>query len=179
MSNRLNIENTWFRENILCHEDLLRAWIHDRYPSIENLDDIIQAAYMEVMKRQRKMPIEYPKSFLFAVCRNIAVDSIRKSKVISFQDLAMIHQDDLPRTDVNTVRDAVRASDEASIIYEAIDTLPAKCRQILILRKLKGLSLQEISEVLGISIKTVEAHITKGIKLCRLYFKNFEGELGR
>lgn len=55
---------------------------------------------------------------------------------------------------------------------EAINTLPPICRQVFVQRKLHGKCHNSIAAMLGISTKTVENHITKGLRLCRDYIQN-------
>ena len=52
-------------------------------------------------------------------------------------------------------------------IHSAIQSLPEKCRQVFLMSKINGLSYAEIAEYLGISVKTVENQIVRGLKLIR------------
>ena len=52
-------------------------------------------------------------------------------------------------------------------IHKAIQSLPEKCRQVFLLSKINGLSYAEIADHLGISVKTVENQIVRGLKLIR------------
>ncbi len=53
------------------------------------------------------------------------------------------------------------------IVTREIEKLPPKCRQVFTMSKQEGLTNKEISEYLDISIKTVEAQITKGFNILR------------
>lgn len=55
------------------------------------------------------------------------------------------------------------------LVREAVISLPSKCGQIFRLSREENLSNKEISERTGISVKTIEAHITKALKLIRVY----------
>ncbi|MDD2424635.1 MAG: RNA polymerase sigma-70 factor [Bacteroidales bacterium] len=55
------------------------------------------------------------------------------------------------------------------LVREAVSSLPSKCGQIFRLSREENLSNREISEKTGISVKTIEAHITKALKLIRKY----------
>lgn len=57
-----------------------------------------------------------------------------------------------------------------TLLTEAIRSLPARCRQILTLRKLYGLSHREIAQKLGLSESTVSNQITIGIEKCTDFF---------
>lgn len=51
------------------------------------------------------------------------------------------------------------------IVNQEIDNLPQKCKQVFILNKKEGLTHIEISEHLGISLKTIEGHMTRAFKI--------------
>jgi RNA polymerase sigma-70 factor (ECF subfamily) len=54
-------------------------------------------------------------------------------------------------------------------LLTAINRLPAICRNVFILRQIHNKRYQDIASELNISIKTVENHLAKGMKLCRQY----------
>jgi RNA polymerase sigma-70 factor (ECF subfamily) len=57
-------------------------------------------------------------------------------------------------------------------INKLIEKLPEKCKLVFKFSRNAGLSISEISMELGISKKTVEGHLTKGLKALRLSLKN-------
>jgi RNA polymerase sigma-70 factor (ECF subfamily) len=57
------------------------------------------------------------------------------------------------------------------LLAAAIEALPQRCRVVVKLRKLRGLSYQEIAQQLGISVHTVNAQLAKGMMLCREYLR--------
>jgi RNA polymerase sigma-70 factor (ECF subfamily) len=58
-------------------------------------------------------------------------------------------------------------SKKINLLNDLIGTLPLKTKEVFILSKSDGLTNAEISEILDISIKTVEGHITRAFKLLR------------
>ena len=56
------------------------------------------------------------------------------------------------------------ARDDLRRLQEALAQLPPRCRQAVILRKVEGLSLREISDRMGIAVKTVKAHLNDGVR---------------
>ena len=54
----------------------------------------------------------------------------------------------------------------------AVGGLPEQCRRAFILKKVYGLSQQEIADRLSISQSTVEKHIAKGLLMCREYMES-------
>lgn len=61
------------------------------------------------------------------------------------------------------------AREEAVLLARAIDALPARCREIVILRKLRGIPQKEIAARLGIAEPTVQVQVARGMKKCNQY----------
>ena len=58
-------------------------------------------------------------------------------------------------------------------VWTALDSLPPKCREIFLMSKRDGMSYIEIATELQLSVKTVEAQITKAYKRLRKYAQRF------
>lgn len=69
-----------------------------------------------------------------------------------------------------TIPEAVSLHEELALLSQAIESLPARCRQVFTLRVAYGLPQKEIAVRLGISENTVEKQIGKGIRRCSEYF---------
>ena len=57
------------------------------------------------------------------------------------------------------------------MLSQAVRVLPDRCRQVITLRLLYGLSHKEIATELGISEHTVKAQLAKGMRRCADYFE--------
>lgn len=160
----------WFKQELQPHEPQLRAWLRSRFPSERDIDDIVQESYMRVLRAQENAPIESPKAFLFATARNLALGHIRHRHVARTDSLAEIDE-------VGVLDDGVDPSDaavhrqELEILTHAIQSLPTRCRQVITLRKIYGLSQKEVAAELGISEHTVEAQGTIGLRKLAQYFE--------
>src|ERR1043165_700673 len=80
----------WFTENVLPHDAALRGWVRARFPSVTDPDDLVQEAYSRVIRAHAHGPIESVKAFLFATARNLALDQIRRRKVVGIDPIAEI-----------------------------------------------------------------------------------------
>ena len=171
-------ENDWFLEELYPHEEMLRAWLASRFPTIPDFEDLIQDAYVRTVKHWRKKDLAAPKAFLFAIARNLCIDSLRREKIVRFESLG--DQDSQAVIDrVKGIPDRVIAKEEYEILTRAIQSLPKKCRRIFTLRKVYGMPLKQIADELNISVKTVEAQISIGIKKTRIYFMKLQEEVSR
>jgi RNA polymerase sigma-70 factor (ECF subfamily) len=63
--------------------------------------------------------------------------------------------------------------EEIVLLVRAIDQLPARCREIVILRKLKGIPQKIIAAQLGISEQTVQVQVARGMKRCDQYLREY------
>ena len=154
----------WFAEQIQPHEPMLRAWLVHRFNASIGLDDIVQESYVRVLRAHADGALHAPKAFLFATARNLALDQLRRHHVsrtgpLVESDLSNVLDDhDIPET--------VARNQELALLTEAIQTLPARCRQIFTLRTVYGLTQRAIGEKLGISDRTVAAQLAIGVNKC-------------
>jgi len=170
-------ELEWFELEIAPYEENLRAWLKKKFPAVKNCDDIMQEGYLRVINRQRLKPIQFPKAFLFTICRNLAIDVLRTRKIVSFENLRAIELESVLASGENQVREKLSEKENSSIVWEAIDQLPKKCRTIFILRKINDYSLREIAQKMNLSNKTVEVQISIAIRKCKKYIEKYEKEL--
>jgi DNA-directed RNA polymerase specialized sigma24 family protein len=67
----------WFSEHLQVHEGALRSWLRTRFPNLTDIDDIIQDAYIRVLRARAAREIHQPKAFFFATARNLACNQYR------------------------------------------------------------------------------------------------------
>ncbi len=158
-------ENIWFRKKLLPHEPFLRNWLLSRYSNEAEVDDIIQDAYLRVMQAKERCDMQSPKAYLFATARNIAVNRVRRSKIIQFDSLTDFDFSNV-LDEMEPVSESIALNQELEILNKAIESLPNRCRQIFTLRKLYSMPQKEIAEKLGISVNTVAAQLKIGYRKC-------------
>jgi RNA polymerase sigma-70 factor (ECF subfamily) len=82
---------------------------------------------------------------------------------------------DLSRLDVMEDRpgvvELVSEREKIQVLGEAIGSLPARCREVMFLHKIKGLPQREVAAELGLTEKIVEHEVTRGVKRCRERFR--------
>lgn len=160
----------WFSEEVQPHEPALRAFLHARFPSLRETDDLVQETYIRVLRAQATSGITNVKSFLFSTARNLALDLFRREKVIPFERIEVAGSSFVLASGQNVV-EGICHEQEILILQTAIASLPDRCREVLTLRKLHGLSREEIAERMEISPNTVNAQIALGMLRCWRYFQ--------
>lgn len=164
-------QSRWFKEEVQPHEPALREWLRRRFPSLSDIDDLVQETYARLFRIRKIERIYEPRPYLFATARNTANSLCRRGKIISFVPLA----ETSPLSVVEDGCDPAEAAaheQELAMLANAIRVLPDRCRQILTLRKLHGLSHREIAQKLGISENTVNAQAALGVLRCREYLES-------
>ncbi|MFK8058999.1 MAG: RNA polymerase sigma factor [Polaribacter sp.] len=127
-------------------------------------EDIVQNVFMSIWKNRNKLKEEFAvKSYLYKSVYNEFIDQYRKKKAVFT----------LEKKYIEALTYIVEEEDEKSleklmnIVKKEIDKLPPKCKQTFLLSKEEGLTNVEIAEYLNVSIKSVEAHITKAFSILR------------
>ncbi|MEM8510456.1 MAG: RNA polymerase sigma-70 factor [Bacteroidota bacterium] len=127
-------------------------------------EDIVQNVFLKLWERRLELNTELSlNSYLRRLTYNEFVDTYRKQKSISSVELryhnalnAMLEQEDF--SDKKKLMD---------LVNKEIDKLPFRCREIFVMSKKEGLTNKEISDYLDISIKAVEAQISKAFSRLR------------
>jgi len=156
----------WFSSEVLPHEADLRAYLRRAFPSLRDVDDLIQETYARIFRARSAGKVNEARPYLFSTARNAACDLFRRSKIIPFTGLAEVD----PATVVEerpAAGEALARAQEIEILRDAIATLPERCRQVFTLCKLYGLPHREVAARLGISEPTVNAQIAAGVVRCR------------
>ena len=168
-------DNRWFTEHVLPHEPMLRAWLQSRFTAGVEIDDVVQEAFLRVLRAHERGQLNSPKAFLFATARNLALDRIRHGQVARHSPLVENEGWDV-LYDADDVTETVARNQELELLTEAIQSLPDRCRQVFTLRKVYGLSQADIAARLGISEHTVSAQLTIGVQKCTQFMEKYRRE---
>ena len=71
----------------------------------------------------------------------------------------------------------VEALESLGLYCNAVATLPEKCRQVFLLRKVHGLAHKEIAERMSLSVSSVEKYLLKSVLECKAFVREQEGGL--
>ena len=115
-------------------------------------EDIVQELFLNIWKNRERIEIkENVGGYLYKMAKHLALNHLR-SKVY-FNNLSET-QDQLSYED-----DRVESEEIRLALYSCIDHLPGRCKEVLLLHRIKGLKQKEISEKLDVSIKTIKNQI--------------------
>lgn len=170
--------NAWLTKEILVHERALRCYLSRFFKNAADVEDVVQETYARLLSLtdSASTAVRNWHAFLFTSARNVALDRVRRARVVSLDTLAEMDSaavlDQAP-----TVDEALNARQELALLLATIASLPDRCREVLTLRKLYGLSQREIADRLTISESTVEKHVAYGVRLCAEHMFAARGEI--
>lgn len=148
----------------------------------ETAEDIVQETFLRAFrKRQEYRAIANFSTWLFTIAGNLAKSELRRRKRWR---LFSLHRDeefdtglDLP--DESYRPDTVTESSIADVqIQQAIVSLPANYRQVILLRDVEGLSYQEISEIVACPVGTIKSRVNRARLKLQQKLKNEGRDVG-
>ncbi|MBX2899275.1 MAG: RNA polymerase sigma-70 factor [Cyclobacteriaceae bacterium] len=137
----------------------------------EEAEEVVQAAFISVWEKRTLIQIETSlKAYLYRMVRNSCINVLKHEKV---KQQHVAHQLYVGDTTTDAVMHTLQAAELEVKITEAMQTLPDQCRLVFQLSRFEELKYQEIADQLKISIKTVENHMGKALKLMREQLKDY------
>lgn len=160
----------WFVEEVLPHDAQLKAYLRASFPAVCDVDDVVQESYLRVWKSCAVQSIRTAKPFLFKVARHVALNLVaraRSSPIFAVGDLA-----ELPVIENRPgVVEAAATNEKLRLLVEALATLPPRCRDITVLRKLKGIPQKTVAAQFGLSERTIEEQVSRGVRRCEAFLR--------
>ncbi len=167
----------WFCAEILPLERPLMRYIRRNWSNEAEVADLRQEIYVRVLEGAgERLPLQ-PKPFLFTTARNHLINRARRGQVISFESVAMLETAAAP--DTVTPERTLTAREELLRVQAALERLPPRCREVVVLRKIEGLSQRQIAERLGLSVGTVEQQLVHGMRAVADFMMGGSGKVRR
>ena len=120
-------QTRWFTEDVEPHESSLRSYLKRVFPTLPDIDDLVQEAYIRLIRAREAGRVEYIKAFLFTTARNAALDLFRRKSVVSIESVA-----DMAKISVfeegPDVAESVSRRQELEVLAEAVRVLPDRCQ---------------------------------------------------
>ena len=154
----------WFMQEVLPLEQALTRFLQRNWRQSADIPDLRQETYARAYEAAvRELP-QRVKPFLFQIARNLMIDLVRRQSVVSLETMADFGWLDVT-DDGPSVESHVTARQQLRLLQQALDELPPRCRQIVVMRKVEGLSQKEVAARMGIAVDTVENQVAKGVRL--------------
>ncbi len=133
-----------------------------------DIEDIVQETFVRSFEAELQREIRQPKAFMLKTALNLALNHVSRSeyRLVNFGE-------DMPNWEAidqsASIEIGLDSQQRFLTFCKAVRQLPLQCRRAFILKKVYGLTQKETAEYLGISERTVEKHVARGLLDCWNY----------
>jgi RNA polymerase sigma-70 factor (ECF subfamily) len=170
--------NIWFCREVLPLEAALTRFIRRNWRSASDVTDLRQDIYERALNGARAELPGNTAAYLFTVARNHLINTAKRARIVSFDLVADLESIDV-EADLLATERHLSARDELRRAQAGLDNLPSRCREVVQLRKVEGLSTREVADRLGVGIDTVEKQTTLGMRALVDFMLGGSGRIDR
>jgi len=167
----------WFCREVLPLERALSAFIRRNWRDVSEVTDLRQDVYERVLQGARHGLPAQAGQFVYTVARNHLINRAKRARIVSFD--VVVDLDAIPGNDVLEPERQLLAREELRRIQLGLEELPPRCRQVVLLRKIRGLSTRETATELGVGIDTVERQMVLGMRALANFMLSGSAKLQR
>jgi len=153
----------WVGSNIVPHEGDLRAWLRKVGTPDDEIDDLVQEAYVRLAQLSSVRHIRNGRAYLFTTARSVMLQRLRREQIVRIEMIGELESLNIADAAPSPERQ-VGARLQLERILAIIDQLPDRCREIFRLRRIEGVPQKEIAARLRLPEHIVEAEATRGLK---------------
>ena len=159
-----NSDSTAFKELFFTYCQPLIRFAHRFVTNVSLAEDIVQDVFLKIWSnRQQLNPHLNIKSYLYVAARNNALKELRHLQVQRKSEEKI--QFSQPKT--FTPEEIFNGKEIETIVLQAVEELPDKCRLIFSMNRFDRLTYSEIAEILDLSIKTIETQMGRALRHLR------------
>lgn len=142
----------------------VKSFLFSMLADSEEAEDLAQDVFIRLWQsKELLMDVTNLNAYIYQTVKHVLYSSIEKKKGISNTDIENAY--DLPSAE--EVENIIYSHELETIISKTIEQMPPQRRQVFCMSRKQGLSIDEISKRLGISKRTVEAHISTALSTLR------------
>lgn len=153
-----------------AHASLLRNFLYYKFGGLNEVDDIVQDAFIKLWNNCSKVTSATAKSYLFKIAVNQSTSLLRHNTV------KLKHQKEVKQINNNTSNlspEFILEEKEFKIKLEnSISALPDRQREVFLLNRIEKKTYREIAELSGVSVKAIEKLMHKALLKLRADIKN-------
>ncbi|HEY0917558.1 MAG TPA: RNA polymerase sigma factor [Solimonas sp.] len=170
--------NEWFTREVLPLEPLLMRFFRRNWRSESDLADLRQELYVRIYEfGLKEIPLQ-TKPFVFMAARNLLINHVRRARIVSIEAMADLDAMNIA-VDMVTPEREITARDELRQLQIGLNNLPPRCREVVTLRRIEGLSQREVAEKLSVGEDTVEKQMMYGMRALINFMLGGSGKIQR
>jgi RNA polymerase sigma-70 factor (ECF subfamily) len=153
----------WFVREVLPLEAALMHYLQHNWRNKADIADLRQDVYTQVFDAAQKTIPDNARAFVFATARNLLINRLKREHIVPIEAVADVEAlgtaIETPGPERSTI-----ARDELRRLQAALDRLPPRCREAVVLGRIEGLSGREIAVRMGITEQAVSYHLITGLR---------------
>jgi len=178
---QLSVDSLFWKIALKDDEEAFRLLFYNFFPPLcvfaaryipdkETCEDIVQEVFLKIWKNRKRLEINTSaRNFLVTAVKNSCIDHQRKrdteENYRTYQSL--LNHQMMTSDDIYTIREL------EEMIHESLNKLPDNIRLVFEMNRFEGKTYSEIASQLNISVKTVEAYMSKALKILRVELKDY------
>ncbi len=132
--------------------------------------DIVHQVFINIWEKRNTISLDRPlRAYLYTAVHNRSLNHLRDRSRFNNENAG---DTDMPDQLIATDDDKLESEETEARISAAISNLPEKCAEVFRLSRFGEKKYSEIAEVLNISVKTVEAQMSKALRILREELKD-------
>jgi len=150
---------------ILCH--YANSFIGD----MDEAEEIVQTTFITLWEKKNQIEIHTSmKSYLYQAVHNQCLNKIKHDRVKQTHFEYVTYQNDIESSDGY---ENIVGKELSERINESINSLPPQCRTVFMLSRFENYSYADIAKQLNLSVKTIENHMGKALRLMRMQLADY------
>src|SRR5215470_4796413 len=145
----------WFIDEVLPHERRYIAAARALTDREDEARDLVQEVYLKLFSLDRWAAIENPPGYVLRMLRNLAIEHLRRTKIVSFRRLTEADAQNIWDESPDHFR-VMAAREQLSRVMNALEKLPERCRSVLLRCRFADETPTEIARATGESLSTLE-----------------------
>ena len=157
----------------LQNEQVVRRLFRKYFRQAEEVEDLAQETFLKCFVAEKQIEIQDPRAFLLRVAKNLALTEVRKKARTNTNYLDDLGGSDaLADSQQPSAAECLDGKRKLRALDEAISNLSAEVRKTLIMRKIDGMKIVDIAQVLDVSESTVHKRLAAALVLCEKHLRD-------
>jgi RNA polymerase sigma-70 factor (ECF subfamily) len=157
------ISKEQFKDLFEAHFDAIRNYVFFRCGNMDTASDIAQDVFLRVWEKRSSLMHDYLKPLLYKIASDTYISTFRREEYC-INYLQSINENDNAAA---SPEDEAIYREAAAAYTSSLAKMPEARRVIFLMSREEGMKYKEIAERLGISIKTVEKHVSAALRALR------------
>jgi len=173
-----SVLETWFVDEVLPLESVLMKFLRRNCRNPADIADLRQEVYVRVYEAARERIPDSTRAFVLATARNLLINRVRREQIVAIEAVADLDKLEIAMDEPGPDR-ALMAREELGRLQQALDHLPNRSREAVVMKQIEGLSRREIAMRMGVGEETVKRHLTNGMRAIADFLYGEYPESGR